>query len=145
MAIALGGSTELRPVEPVAGDAENDLALLRISDGNGVPNWLLLDRDAEPTLGQNVGLFGFPLGLHLGLDVTYSQGIVNSIRKRENRPILQLDAGAAPGSSGGPVFDRSSGRVIAMLTSGIHGAGGMHVNFAIDLRALWPLGWFRSN
>ena len=144
VAIALGGSTELRLVEPLAGDADNDLALLRISDGNGVPEWLLLDREATPTLGQNVGLFGFPLGMNLGIDVSYSQGIVNSLRNRGNRPVLQLDAGAAPGSSGGPVFDRSSGRVIAMLTSGIHGTSGMHVNFAIDLRALWPLGWFRS-
>jgi len=145
MAIALGGSTELRPLVAVAGDAASDLALLRIGDDNGSPHWLTLaPPTSEPELGQAVGLLGYPLSSHLGLEVNYSQGIINSRRTMGTRQVLQLDAGAAPGSSGGPVFDRTDGRVVGVLTSGITGPNtGILVNFAIDLRALWKLDWLR--
>ena len=54
----------------------------------------------------------------------------------------QVDTGAAPGSSGGPVFRRADGRVVGVLTSGLSTQmGGMLVNFAVDIRRLWQLGW----
>lgn len=68
---------------------------------------------------------------------------MNSCRQKDGIPILQIDAGAAPGSSGGPVFQRSDGRVIGVLTSGLlNGPPGMLVNFALDLAYAWDLGWF---
>jgi S1-C subfamily serine protease len=45
-------------------------------------------------------------------------------RLREgNFQLLQLDATAYPGNSGGPVFDVESGQVVGVLSSGLVKAG----------------------
>jgi S1-C subfamily serine protease len=139
--ICLGGTNFGRPVRYIAGDEQHDLALLWMTDGNGSPYWLpLLPPAEEPQLGEALGLLGYPLGFDLGLSVTYSQGIINSYRTRNNVPFLQIDAGAAPGSSGGPVFRRSDGRVVGMLQGGVE-QHGMLINLALDIRTFWRFGW----
>ncbi|MDP2310788.1 MAG: trypsin-like peptidase domain-containing protein [Pseudomonadota bacterium] len=137
------GTQEMRPAVIVNVDPEGDLALLHTVDRLGSADWLVLSRaDMAPSLGDNLGLLGYPLGGDLGINLTYSQGVVNSLRKAENIPILQVDTGAAPGSSGGPVFRRSDGHVVGVLTSGLtQRSGGMLVNFAVDARRLYHLGW----
>lgn len=145
IAIGLEGSDTLRPATVVRDDPEGDIALLHINDRNGVFDWLLLaSADHQPALGDNLGLLGYPLGGSLGISLTYSQGIINSLRKVGQIPVLQVDTGAAPGSSGGPVFRRSDGRVVGLLTSGLSKNSGMLVNFAVDIRRVWQLGWVRS-
>ena len=139
--ICLGGTNFVRPVRYIASDEQHDLALLWMTDGNGSPYWLpLVPPDEEPQLGEALGLLGYPLGFDLGLSVTYSQGIINSYRTRNNVPVLQIDAGAAPGSSGGPVFRRSDGRVVGMLQGGLE-QHGMLINLALDIRTFWRFGW----
>ena len=143
LAICLEGTRVLRNAEVIAENAEADIALCWISDRNGAPDWLLLAGPEETrSLGDELGLLGFPLGVDLGLSVTYSRGIINSLRNRGDVSVLQIDVGAAPGSSGGPVFRRSDGRVLGVLTSGldVHDRG-MLINFAVDIRMLWQLGW----
>ena len=124
-------------------DEQGDLALLHLDDRNGVTDWLVLaGAEFTPALGDDLGLLGYPLGGDLGISLTYSQGVINSLRKLDDISVLQVDAGAAPGSSGGPVFRRSDGRVVGVLTSGLtRNPGGMLVNFAVDIRRLWQLGW----
>lgn len=143
VAIALDGGVSLRPATVVRVDAQGDLALLHVEDRNGVTDWLVLaGADFTPTLGDDLGLLGYPLGGDLGISLTYSQGVINSLRKVEDIHVLQVDTGAAPGSSGGPVFRRADGRVVGVLTSGLATQmGGMLVNFAVDIRRLWQLGW----
>ena len=139
--IVVDGFTEIRPAEVVIGDAASDVAIIRLVDGFGVESWLrLADSQDEPKLGQVLGLLGYPLG-EVGLEVTYSQGVVNSLRSTMSHRVLQIDAGAAPGSSGGPVFRREDGRVIGILGGGLEGRAGMLANFAMDIRQLWALGW----
>lgn len=141
--ICMENTEIVRPVVFLAGDETLDIALLWIADGNGSSHWMLLaPPDDKPALGDPLGLLAYPLGFDLGLSVTYSQGIINSTRQRGNVPLLQIDAGAAPGSSGGPVFRRSDGRIVGMLQSGITGEGrGIIINLALDLRVFWSLGW----
>lgn len=138
------GQRRARPCALVAVDEALDLALLRCLDLEGCPRWLRAAR-FEPgegvELGCEVGLLGFPLG-ELGEEISYSQGIINSVRQREGHPIFQVDAGAAPGSSGGPLFRRSDGAVLGILGSGVSGPTlGMHANLALSLEALFALGW----
>lgn len=144
LSICIDGTRLLRRAEVVARDAASDLALCWMSDRNGSADWLLIaGRYPTPGSATSSGSSGFRLVWDLGLSVTYSQGIVNSLRSRGDVPALQIDVGAAPGSSGGPVLSRwSDGRVLGVLTSGLAGVDrGMHINFAVDLRVIWRLGW----
>jgi len=145
LSISVGGSNSLRKANVVALDEDSDLALCCVDDRNGAADWLVpAGPDATPGLGDELGLLGFPLGVDLGMSVTYSQGIVNSLRKKSGVSVLQIDVGAAPGSSGGPVFRRSDGQVVGVLTSGLNFADrGMLINFAVDIRTLWSLGWIQ--
>jgi stress response protein SCP2 len=143
----LAGTEEVRDVELLAASSDADVALLRMKADQGSTDWIrIADPGHEPGLGDPVGILGYPLGLNLGLEISYCEGIVNSVRCAGDIRVLQIDAGAAPGSSGSPVFQRGTGRVIGILTSGLHlKTGGMHVNFAVDVRTIWDFGWFQRS
>lgn len=144
--IVMEGTTTIRPAGVVMVDADLDVALLALHDRNGLEKWFHLNQgETVIEIGQEVGILGYPLGGALGVSVTYSHGIINSLRRRPggHAQVLQVDAGAAPGSSGAPVFDRASGRVLGILSSGLDSAkAGMLINFAVDLRNVLRLGWF---
>lgn len=115
-------------------DHAHDLALLRL-DGPALPAFVL---EATPPAreGQNVAFIGFPLGNNLGLAPVTHRGIVSAItsvalpsptaRQLDSRAIkalkdgafelLQLDATAYPGNSGGPVFDPDSGVLLGVMS-----------------------------
>jgi S1-C subfamily serine protease len=120
----------------VAQDPARDLALLRI-DGPPLPPLELaaapaLDRAAE---GQSIALMGFPVGGALGYSPVTHRGIVASVTtvalpapnaaqldpralarlRAGNFEVLQLDATAYPGNSGGPVLDAATGQVIGVV------------------------------
>jgi serine protease Do len=123
---------EVRVARVAALDRQRDLALLRI-DGAPLPT-LQLDASA-PREGQAIALMGFPIGGVLGFTPVTHRGIIASItslampaptsgqldaravaRLREgNFEILQLDATAYPGNSGGPVLDVNTGRVVGVV------------------------------
>lgn len=126
-------SGELRLAEVLATDREHDLALLKI-DGAPLPP-VVLDTANGAREGQDIALMGFPIGGALGFSPVTHRGIVASVtqvalqaataqqldaraiaRLREgNFEVLQLDATAYPGNSGGPVFDASTGTVLAIV------------------------------
>jgi S1-C subfamily serine protease len=128
-----GGTAAVRPATLAARDDARDLALLRI-EGEPVPA-LALDMDALVREGQDIAFTGFPIGNALGFAPVTHRGIIAAItpigipqdRARELNPALirrlgtdpfdvyQLDATAYPGSSGSPVFDPQSGRVIGVV------------------------------
>ena len=128
---------ELRLAELAASDPEHDLALLKI-EGAALPP-LALDGGDGAREGQSIALIGFPLGGALGFAPVTHRGIVASRtqvalpapnaraldpravnRLREgNFGLLQLDATAYPGNSGGPVFDADSGIVVGIVTMGL--------------------------
>lgn len=143
ISVAMHGTGELRRGEVLARSPELDIALLWLADRQGATAWLLLgEPGSRPELGEEVGLLAFPLGLELGAGVTYSQGIVNSHRNLDGRSVLQIDAGAAPGSSGGPLIRRRDGRIVGILIGGRPGGDkGMHINFATDIQMLYGVGW----
>lgn len=143
--VVMEGKNVIRPAVPVMADAALDIALVYLLDRSGLEQWFRLCRpDATVEIGQEVGILGYPLRGALGANVSYSHGIVNSVRRRPNGTghVLQVDAGAAPGSSGAPVFSRTDGTVIGILSSGLENASNMLINFAVDLRNVHRLGWF---
>ena len=144
MMVMLGRSGEQsigRRARVVATDRARDLALLRIEGPPLKP--LELAEAGSAREGQDIALMGFPIGGTLGFALVTHRGIVASIttaalpaatasnldprallRLREgNFELLQLDATAYPGNSGGPVFDAATGRVIGVVNMVLVKAG----------------------
>lgn len=130
---AADGSLELREAELLNSHRQHDLALLRIKGRRGTP--LVLSDPAAVREGMDVALIGFPIGGVLGFRQVTHRGIVASVvasslptstarqlsegvalRLREGSfEMLQLDATAYPGNSGGPLLDVASGQVVGVV------------------------------
>ena len=111
-------------------DAEKDLVILRVT---GTQRTMLRLSDSENTqVGETVYAVGNPQGL----EGTFSQGIVSSIRDVGNDKLLQITAPISPGSSGGPVLN-SKGEVIGVSVATFR--GGQNLNFAIPSNYLSSL------
>jgi S1-C subfamily serine protease len=116
---AAGGSWQ---GEIQAEDAKNDLAVIRL-DGHpagAAPLWQRPLR-MPPAAGDALLLVGSPYGL----SGTVTTGIVSRVTKK----LIQTDAAANPGNSGGPALD-GRGHVIGVLVSGILGSG---LSFAVPI------------
>jgi S1-C subfamily serine protease len=125
---------DLRFATVLAVDRTQDLALLRI-DGPALPVLPLAAAAQRPAEGQAIVLMGFPIGGALGFAPVSHRGIVASVTtaalpaptasqldpraltrlRAGNLEVLQLDATAYPGNSGGPVLDAESGAVIGIV------------------------------
>ena len=82
-----------------ARDDGNDLVIIKVS-ALDVPALTLGDSDAV-----QVGEAVYAVGNPRGLDGTFSQGVISSIREVKTRKRLQFTAPISPGSSGGPVLN----------------------------------------
>lgn len=110
-------------------DSKNDLALIVVNDAK--EKAMLVD-DASVEIGETVYAIGNPEGL----EGTFSQGIISSIRKIGSEHLIQLTAPISPGSSGGPVMNEQ-GKVIGISVATFK--EGQNLNFAIPSDALVKL------
>jgi len=107
--------------EVVRRDRKNDLALIRVEGRpDGAPPLWQKPRRARPRTGEQLLLVGSPYGL----SGTVTTGIVSRVTRR----MIQTDAAANPGNSGGPAVNRE-GRVVGVLLAG----GGENINFAVRI------------
>jgi S1-C subfamily serine protease len=109
---------------PVAGDTMSgqDLALLRL-EASDMPT-LPLGNSASLQIGDRIHIVGFP-GVVLGhellnataqMEASVTSGAVSGFRQdRSNQPVIQTDAPAAWGNSGGPALN-DAGEVVGVLT-----------------------------
>ena len=98
-----------------------DYAILGIEGGNNFKNLELGDSD-EMKITDKVFIISYPGIVDLSdkyfPDPTISGGLVSSKKKTDLEvDYIQTDLSAAPGSSGGPVFDKY-GKIIGILTAG---------------------------
>lgn len=127
------GQFDIRMLTVLHVDRDHDLALLRFT-GHPLPPLSLAPADSARE-GQAIALMGFPIGGVLGFSPVTHKGIVASITpivlppanarqldaaavarvRRGAFDILQLDAIAYPGNSGGPLFDAETGQVIGVV------------------------------
>jgi S1-C subfamily serine protease len=107
-----------------AEDSANDLAVVRM-DGRPAGAAALWQRPTKrpPAVGDQVLLVGSPFGL----SGTVTTGVVSRVTKK----LVQTDAAANPGNSGGPAVDKQ-GNVVGVLVAG----GGENINFAIRIDRL---------
>lgn len=137
LAVQISGavnSWSLRSVRILNIDRIHDLALLEF-DGAAAPALSLAE--GLPNEGTSVGFMGFPIGGALGFSHVTHRGIVSSIAgialpaptsqqlnaraiqqlRLGSFEVLQLDATAYPGNSGGPIFDPDTGSVVGVINS----------------------------
>lgn len=103
-------------------DSERDLVVLKISGARA--GAVALGNSESVQVGETVYAVGNPQGL----EGTFSQGIISSIREVGNDKLLQITAPISPGSSGGPVLN-GKGEVIGVSVATFR--GGQNLNFAI--------------
>jgi putative serine protease PepD len=135
----LGTSNSQIDATVLAADASKDLALLKIDSGGQKLHPLPLGDSSNVQVGDTTYAIGNPLGL----DHTFTSGIVSATGREIQAPdgtaidnVIQTDAAINPGNSGGALLD-SSGEVIGVNsqiastdTSGGE-AGNVGIGFAI--------------
>ncbi len=117
------GQTTKYNIEGITGiDPNRDLVILKSSASRTLS--MSLGNSDAVEVGESVYAVGNPQGL----EGTFSQGIVSSIRQVGSDKLLQITAPISPGSSGGPVLN-SKGDVIGVSVATFK--GGQNLNFAI--------------
>jgi S1-C subfamily serine protease len=125
----VGGTQTMQVLGALAVDHNADLALLKVD--SSAPS-LVLGPNTSPTVGDDVYVVGNPLGL----EGTFSEGIISGVRHFDSDSVLQMTAPISPGSSGGPVMD-SSGAVIGIAVATFQ--NGQNLNLAVPVSYLSKL------
>lgn len=126
--VRLANGEVFRRVYLLADSQDRDLAILRVEASN-LPTVPLGDSN-EVRAGEDVLLLGAPRGL----EETVSNGIVSSTRLlKSGTKVIQTTAAASPGSSGGPLVNRS-GTALGVMSFLV--LGGQNLNFAIPINYL---------
>ena len=104
-----------------------DIAILKVATAS--PSQPVLPMGSAQSLkpGQEVVVIGSALGT---LQNSVSRGIVSGVRNSNGVTLVQSDAAANPGNSGGPMLDRN-GRVVGILTAGYRNQ--QNLNFAVSI------------
>lgn len=122
----VGQSQTFQILGALAVDAHADLALLKVS---GKAPSLGLNGGPAPVVGDHIYVIGNPLGL----EGTFSEGIVSGVRATGADSLIQMTAPISPGSSGGPVMD-VAGEVIGISVATFK--EGQNLNLAVPVAYL---------
>ena len=113
---------------------DRDLCLLSV-DGLQAPV-VQTGSTNDIRVGQKV----FALGAPHGLELTFSEGMISSLRKTTDSPIIQTTAPISPGSSGGALLSKD-GTLIGITTMQM--IQGQNLNFAIPVDWVWDFRFFK--
>jgi hypothetical protein len=109
----------------LASDPRRDLAALRVP----LDDSPTLTLSADPVVvGERVYVLGNPLGLQ----GTFSDGLVSALRMVDGVELIQMSAPISPGSSGGPILN-ARGVVVGIATSSL--IEGQLLNLAVPARS----------
>ena len=113
----------------VYSNSELDIALLKMEHfGSGfLP---IEQRNILPELGEEVVVFGYPLGYQMpqsnffGPNISFYKGYVSSNQVKDGNSVTFLDIDIKSGNSGSPVISTKTGKVIGII-SGVKVGGNM--------------------
>lgn len=112
----------------VASNSGRDVAIVKVDAS--LPRHFRVSRGL-PAVGIDVYAIGSPLDERLHSTIT--RGIVSGIREENKKVLIQSDVNIRPGSSGGPLVDKS-GSVIGIAVSGlVLGNAEQGINFFIPI------------
>lgn len=123
----------------VASDKNNDLAIIKITDGSftslGVIPYLIKQNIVD--IGTAINVLGYPLITTMGEEIKYTNGTISSKSGFQGDiTSYQISAPIQPGNSGAPLFDKS-GNIIGVVNAKHLGAE--NVGYAIKLNYLLSL------
>jgi S1-C subfamily serine protease len=104
-----------------------DIAVLKVGTPSARQATIPMGSAQALKPGQEVIVIGSALGT---LQNSVSRGIVSGLRDSSGVTLVQTDAAANPGNSGGPMLDRE-GRVVGITTAGYRDTQG--INFAVSI------------
>ncbi len=122
------------PAKVVDAMVDRDLCLLSVE---GLPAQVV---QTGSTIDVRVGQKVFALGAPHGLELTFSEGMVSSLRKTQDSPIIQTTAPISPGSSGGALLSKD-GALIGITTMQM--IQGQNLNFAMPVDWVWEFRFFK--
>jgi V8-like Glu-specific endopeptidase len=124
ISIKLANGDIYNVINKVAADPVHDISVLRIP-GYNLPKLQLGDSE-----GVQVGQRIFVIGNPLGLQNTFTDGVVSAQRQFDGVRLFQVSAPISPGSSGSPVVNLN-GEVIGIAVG--KWRGGENLNFAVPI------------
>ena len=98
----------------IASDSQVDLALLKINTERALPVLSFGDSDAV-RVGELAVVFGYPFGRESSMSLGIISRAGRTYRDSAGYELIQTDAGAYAGGSGGPLLN-PKGHVIGMIT-----------------------------
>jgi S1-C subfamily serine protease len=98
----------------VVADAQIDLALLKVDNAQEMPSLPLGDSD-DVRVGDLAVVFGYPFGRESSMNLGIISRAGKSYSGSASFDMIQTDAGAYPGGSGGPLLN-GKGHVVGMVT-----------------------------
>jgi len=119
----------------VAKDKANDLAVL----GTGAKPPAVAALRSGLRVGENIAVYGFPLGTSLAVAGNFTVGYVSALAGLgDDTSKIQISAPIQPGNSGGPVLDHFGNAVAvvvstatAAIMASASGVAPQNINFAI--------------
>jgi serine protease Do len=84
-------------------------------------------------LNLRIGQRVFALGAPLGLELTFTEGMVSALRRERGYSLIQTSVAVSPGSSGGALL-APDGALVGIITFGA--AEGQNLNFAMPIDLL---------
>ena len=103
---------------------KTDTAIIKIESRRTFP-FIALDDREEAEVGEDIVLYGYPLGNNLNddvlnLNISFDKGSVSSNQIKDNIKITTLSIAAKHGHSGSPIISRENGKVIGILKGGLN-------------------------
>lgn len=123
---------------------KTDFAIIRIEDSKGLKS-IELDIDrAEPHCGEEIVIYGYPLGDRLtddviDLNISFAKGYVSSNQIKDSIKKTMLDISAKHGNSGSPIISLENGKVLGILSGSVIGA-----NIADEVNYMIPICYLKE-
>ncbi|MFX3675256.1 MAG: trypsin-like peptidase domain-containing protein [Paenisporosarcina sp.] len=113
-----------------------DIALIQVDDYAGQPP-LKIETD-ETDIGTEVIALGSPQGLENSASIGYLTGLDRSFASEfQYENVYQIDAQISPGSSGGPLLDANTGKVIGINSATLN--ADQSIGFSIPMYTMLEL------
>ena len=124
---------------------DTDIAVIHVSELSGRQS-IELETSEYTMIGEEVIALGSPQGLENTATLGYITGVNRSfnIGQRSYKNLYQMSAPISPGSSGGPLLSKETGKVIAINSAKMLGEEA--IGFSIPIIDIYPLlqGWIQQ-